>query len=144
VTRITNALRTWFTVGSARIDTTDLVAGVPILASLAVGLLAWPSLPAEMAVHFSGGEADTYMPRSVAVWLVPAIGLAAVAVVRREPGADLMRLVRLGFVGWVVGGAHLYVVAWNLGYRVSSLVILVPVLVGAALLVAAEQTGFGS
>ncbi|MFB6151856.1 MAG: DUF1648 domain-containing protein [Haloarculaceae archaeon] len=130
------------TVGPLDLDAADALAVLPLLGSLAAGLLLWPELPAEMAVHFSGGRADSYMSRSVAVWLVPVIGLAAVAYTRRKtPYAGLFRTVYLGFVGWVVAGAHLYVLAWNLGYQVTSLVVAVPAAGGAVALVALRKTG---
>ena len=138
---VSTLLRTRVAVGPLDLDGGDLVALAPLVASLVAGLPAWPALPAEMAVHFSGGQPDRYMPRSVAVWLVPAIGLAAVAVVRqRAQDAPAFRAAVTGFVGWVVAIAHLYVLAWNLGVRVSTLVVLVPALGGAVLLVVAQKT----
>jgi uncharacterized membrane protein len=136
--------RTRVSLGSVDLDGADLLAVVPLVGSLLAGLLASPALPAEMAVHFPGGGPDQFVSKSVGAWLVPAIGFAAVAVTRRQANySGPFRAVVLGFVGWVVALAHGYVLAWNLGYQFSSLVV-VPVVVGSLLIVALQQTGFGS
>jgi|GEM_PF-639594 len=142
---IDTLLRTRVSLGSVDLDGSDLLAVVPLVASLAAGLLAYPALPAEMAVHFSGGGPDQFVSKSVGVWLVPVVGLAAVAVTRREARySGPFRAVVLGFVGWVVALAHGYVLLWNLGYQLSSLVVLVPVVVGSLGLLVLQQTRFGS
>jgi len=142
---IESLLRTRVSLGSIDLDGGDLLAVVPLVASLAAGLLAYPALPAEMAVHFSGGGPDQFMSKSVGVWLVPAIGLTAVAVTRREASySGPFRAIVLGFVGWVVALAHGYVLLWNLGYQFSSLVVLVPAIGGSLVVVALERAGFGS
>jgi len=142
---IETLLRTRVSLGSRDLDGGDLLAVVPLVASLAAGLLAYPALPAEMAVHFSGGGPDQFVSKSVGVWLVPAIGLAAVAVTRRQAHySGLFRAVVLGFVGWVVALAHGYVLLWNLGYQFSSLIVVVPAIGGCLVVVALQKTGFGS
>jgi uncharacterized membrane protein len=145
VSAIRTLLRTHVSLGSTDLDGGDLLAVVPLVGSLVAGLLAYPALPAEMAVHFSGGAPDQFVAKAVGVWLVPVIGLGAVAVSRRQsnyPGP--FRAVLLGFVGWVVALAHGYVLAWNLGYRFSSLVVLVPAIGGSLVVVFLQKTDFGS
>lgn len=142
---INTLLRTRVSLGPTDLDGADLLAVVPLVASFAAGLLAYPALPAEMAVHFSGGDPDQFVPRSVGVWLAPAIGLAAVAISRRQSEySGPFRAVVLGFVGWVVALAHGYVLAWNLGYQLSSLVVLVPAVGGSLAVVLLGTTDLGS
>jgi len=142
---INTLLRTRVSLGSIDLDGADLLAVVPLVGSLVAGLFAYPALPVEMAVHFSGGGADQFVAKSVGVWLAPAIGLAAVAISRRRSEySGPFRAVVLGFVGWVVALAHGYVLAWNLGHQLSSLVVLVPAVGGSLAVALLGKTGFGS
>jgi uncharacterized membrane protein len=123
-------------------------AALGLLAAAAVaGALLWPSLPDQMAVHWSGSRPDTFVPKPAGVLAVPALGAAAVAFVRlapaaltSTPGGEAPTVLFLGVVlAWVQGVVY----AWNLGYRFDVSLAVVPVLVGAGLLVAYATTRGG-
>lgn len=135
---MSNVLTARFSVGPLCVDTADLIAGVPLLASLVAGILAWPELPGEMAVHFQAGNPDWFVAKPLGVSLVPAIGFATIAFVRTQIPDGLTRLLNVGFVGLTLSIGQGYVLAWNLGYELTPLVVLVPALGGGALLVLAD------
>lgn len=122
----------------------DVVAVGLVAAAAVVGLVLWPSLPDQMAIHWSGSQPDSYVSKPVAVFGVPALGVAAVALVRlapesltNTPGGEAVSVLFLGAVlAWMQG----LVYAWNLGYRFDVELAVVPVLVGAGLLVAYAAT----
>jgi uncharacterized membrane protein len=122
--------------------TTDLTAVALLACAALAGLLVWPSLPAEMAVHFgASGEPDNFVNRPLGVLMAPAIGVGALAFVRLsarlDPTADRRTLdVAVVFLGATIAYVQAFVLAWNLGYRVNPLVVVAPVLVGAGLLTA--------
>jgi uncharacterized membrane protein len=121
----------------------DLVAYALLVGAALAGLLLWPALPDSMAIHFgAGGEPDSFVAKPVAVVLAPAIGVAAVLLVRyapewasrtRSPYVETLSVV---FVGSVIAYIQGFVYAWNLGYRLSIWVVLAPVLLAAAAFVA--------
>ncbi|MDS0261511.1 DUF1648 domain-containing protein [Haloarcula sp. S1CR25-12] len=114
---------------------TALVA-LSVLGSLAL----WPRLPAEMAIHFSAsGTPDNFVPRVVGAFLLPAVMVLTLLVVRwamrSDPPADprLGRLVTVATVGFL-SALHGLVLGWNLGYPVPfDLVLVVALVLGVAL-----------
>ena len=120
----------------------DAVAYAAIGIAVLGGLLFWPRLPAEMAIHFDATSTpNNYVSRPVGVLLTPTIGVAAILLVRRgsersggSPNPAVEDAV-VAFVGVVVAYAHALVVAWNVGLRFDVTVAVVPVLVLAGLLV---------
>lgn len=101
------------------------LAGAVVALAAAVGLLAAPDLPAEMATHWNAaGEPDATLPKAIALALLP--GLTAVllgvlyALPDRTPGE--VASFRPTYDWFVVGLAatlsvvHVGVVAYNLGY----------------------------
>jgi hypothetical protein len=114
------------------------VIGLAVLA----GVVLWPRLPAEMAVHFDASSTpDSFVPRPVGVLLAPTVGVAAILLVRR--GGDLggpthpdVEDAAVGFLGVVIGYVHALVLAWNIGFRFDVTVSVLPVLGLAVLLVA--------
>ena len=107
-----------------------LVAAVPL----------WGALPAEMAIHWSGGTPDTVVSRPVATAGLFAFGVATVAFVRiapdsvtNTPGGTTLSVL---FVGVTFGWVQTIVLIWNLGFRFDVTVALLPVLAFAGLLVA--------
>jgi len=117
-----------------------LAVGIVALAAL-VGVALWPQLPAEVAIHFSAsGTPDNYVSKPVGVFLLPALMLALVLVLRISMAADppshpqtgpVVVLATTAFLGLV----HVLVLAWNAGYPVPLDGLLVGALVFAAVLV---------
>jgi uncharacterized membrane protein len=101
----------WLSVG--------IVVGVT-----AVGFALLPNLPADMAIHFSvSGTPNTYAPRFWAVVTLPVVMLAMILVVRGAARVDPPndpRSIDVIVVGTtlLLGGVHLFVLGWNLGYRI--------------------------
>jgi len=122
----------------------DTVAVGLLAAAALAGLALWASLPDQMAIHWSGSEPDSYVSKPLGVFAVPALGVATVVLVRlvpdsltNTPGGVGPTVLFLGVVlAWVQG----IVYAWNLGYRFDVGLAVVPVLVGAGLLVAYATT----
>ena len=112
------------------------LAAVPLVAALVL----WTDLPAEMVIHWSGGEPNDALPKPVATIGLYAFAVATVAFVRLAPnsmtntpgGEDLTVLFLGGTLAWVQG----IVLAWNLGYRFSIELAIAPILFGAGILVA--------
>jgi uncharacterized membrane protein len=120
----------------------DLLAYAVIGLAVLAGLVLWPRLPAEMAIHFDATSSpDSYVARPVGVLLAPTIGVAAVLLIRR--GRDLgggstdpaVEDASVAFVGVVVAYVHGLVLAWNAGLRFDVTVTTPPVLGLAVLLV---------
>ena len=117
-----------------------LAVGIVALTALA-GVALWPQLPAEVAIHFSAsGTPDNYVPKAVGVFLLPAIMLATLLVMRVSMAADppshpqtgpVVVLTTTAFLGVV----HVLVLAWNAGYAVPLDGLLVGALVFGASLV---------
>ena len=130
-----------------RVRRADGVALALLAAAALAGLVLWASLPDQMAIHWSGSDPDSYVSKPVAVFGVPALGVATIAFVhlapdslRNTPGGTGPTVLFLGVVlAWLQG----IVYAWNLGYRFDVGLAVVPVLVGAGLLVAYATTRGG-
>jgi len=121
----------------------DLLAYAAIGLTVLGGLVLWPWLPAEMAIHFDASSTpDDFVAKPVGLLLTPTIGVAAIILVRR--GGDLgggpthpaVEDAAVGFVGVVVGYVHALVLAWNVGLRFDVTLSVVPVLGLAVALVA--------
>jgi len=112
------------------------LATLPLLAAV----LLWPELPAEMAVHWSGGQPDSYIAKPVATVGLYGLAVGSVVFVRLAPdsftstpgGEDLTVL----FLGVIFAGVQGLVLAWNLGFRFSVELAVVPILVLTGLLLA--------
>lgn len=112
------------------------LAAIPFVAAL----LLWTELPAEMVIHWSGGEPNNAVPKPIATIGLYVFAVAVVAFVRVMPdsmtntpgGEDLTVLFLGGVFAWVQG----IVLAWNLGARFSIELAIAPVLIGAGVLVA--------
>jgi uncharacterized membrane protein len=124
---------------------TTLPAVAVILLSVVAGLAVWPQLPAEMAIHFDGAsDPNGYVSKTVGVFLAPAIGIGAIlfsrAAVSADSTTDPQTAARsILFVGLVIAYVQGLVLAWNLGMRFDMTTAIVPVLVGAGILVAYER-----
>jgi uncharacterized membrane protein len=115
----------------------DRLAAVLVLATTLAGVAVLPSLPSRVAVHFSaGGTPDGFVAPLVAVFLLPAVMLGTVVVVRVaaavDPPAD-PRSIDAVVVGTaaLLGTVHLFVLAWNLGYAVPMSGVVVLAVCGA-------------
>lgn len=122
----------------------DAVAVGLLAAAALAGVALWPSLPDQMAIHWSGGRPDSFVAKPVAVLAVPALGVATVAFARLAPDSLTSTPGGVGptvlFVGVVLAWVQGVVYAWNLGYRFDVSLAVAPVLVGAGLLVAYATT----
>lgn len=107
-----------------------LVPGiVAILAALAFGIWALPTLPAEVASHWGlDGEPDGWSSRTTAVYVLPLIGLGIAALLAFLPRTDpRQKNVELhAGTYWLVANAtlivisaiHIGMIAFNLGWPV--------------------------
>ncbi len=125
----------------ARIRTVAVVTLGLVVGSTAVGLLVWPRLPAEMAIHFSAtGTPDNYVSKPIAVFLLPAIMLGTLAFLagafRVDPPDDpnVASVTTLSTMG-LLTAVHILVLAWNLGYPVPFDLVTLGILLWAAVLV---------
>lgn len=121
----------------------DLFAiGLMSLVTL-VSLLFWSELPAEMAIHWSGGGPDSVVSKPLAVFGLLAIGIGTVGFVRLAPpslrNADPNTTIL--FIGGVFAWAQGLVLVWNLGYRFNMILAVLPILVLAGLFVVYSRLG---
>lgn len=120
---------------------TDMVAMALLLLPVAAGVALWSSLPTEMAIHFGlDGTVNTVVPKTVAIFLLPVIGIGSIVFTRlaalADPTADSRVItVTVLFLGAIIAYTHSLVLAYNLGYRFDMTLAISPVLVGAAGLV---------
>ena len=98
------------------------------------GLVLWPRLPAETAIHFDASSTpDSFVSKPVGVLLTPTVGVAAILLVRRGgelgggPTHPAVEDAAVGFVGVVVGYVQGLVLAWNVGLRFDVTVSVLPV-----------------
>jgi uncharacterized membrane protein len=119
----------------------DAVALALLVVAAVAGVAVWPSLPAEMAIHFdASGTPDNFVSKPVAVFLTPAIGLGTVvfmrAVAHADPSADQRTLsAAVVFVSGIIAYVHGLVLTYNLGYDYDMTIALVPVFLATAALV---------
>ncbi len=115
------------------------LVALPILAAL----FLWPQLPADVAVHWSGGQPDTYVGKALGTVGLLALAAGTIAFVRLAPdrltstpgGEDLTVL----FLGVTFAWAESVVLLWNLGHRFPIGLAVLPLLLLAAGLVAFER-----
>jgi hypothetical protein len=105
------------------------LAAIPIAAAI----LLWSVLPAEMAIHWSGGTPDTYVAKPLATLGLFAFAVGTIVFVRvapdaitNTPGGTNPSVL---FLGVVFAWAEAIVLAWNLGLRFSVELALVPILI---------------
>jgi uncharacterized membrane protein len=122
-----------------RPDKRDLAGGAVVLLMAVASVVLYPRLPEEMAVHFSAaGRPDSYLPKPLAVAMLPAVAALVVATFRVIPAVDPLGGNIEGFrryydflavfVTGVLAYAHGLVLAYNLGYRFDVTVVVVPLL----------------
>lgn len=98
-------------------------------ASLLASILAYPTLPEQVASHWNAaGEVDGYMPRLASVLLLPGLialffGLIMLLpvfdplrsnIARFRPQYNLVAVALSGFLAYL----HLLTLAWNLGWQI--------------------------
>ena len=111
-----------------------------IALATAAGLVLWPDLPAEMAIHFSAsGTPDNYVPRLVGILLLPAVMVVTLIVIRWAESVDPpdeRRILAVTSTGTMVllGVVHVLVLAWNVGYDVPFDAVLVGAVLWAVVL----------
>jgi uncharacterized membrane protein len=121
----------------------DAVAYAAIGLAVLGGVVLWPRLPAEMAIHFDASSTpDSFVSKPVGVLLGPTIGVAAILLVRRGgelgggPTHPAVEDAAVGFLGVVVAYVQGLVLAWNVGLRFDVTVSVLPVVgLAVALLV---------
>lgn len=125
---------------SPSLNRTDwLAVGIVALTALA-GVALWPQLPAEVAIHFSAsGTPGNYVPKAVGVFLLPAVMAVTLLVMRAAMRFDPPDDPRVGRVGTMatmslIGGLHVLVLGWNLGYPVPFDLVFVGSLLWGAVL----------
>jgi hypothetical protein len=124
----------------------DAASLAAVLLSLVAGLVALPTLPAEVAVQWAAdGSPNTVLPVLPGVLLTPAIAALALAYLRggavlagRRPGLGATTA-----LGVVAGVAYLQValVALNLGWLGNPLVAVAPGLLAVLAATVADRTG---
>ncbi|MFB6084613.1 MAG: DUF1648 domain-containing protein [Halorientalis sp.] len=121
-----------------RLDAVSL--GLVAVTALA-GLVLYPRLPAEMAIHFSAtGRPDDFAPKPVAVAAVPVVMVLTHVVLRwavRVDPPDDPRIVTVVVVATMLllAATQGLVLAWNLGYPVPFDLVLLGVLAWGGLVV---------
>jgi uncharacterized membrane protein len=127
--------------GMDRSRTVDVLGVALAVAAALGGVAVWNDLPATMAIHFDpGGSPDTFVPRAVGVFLLPTlvvvlVGALNVAARYDPPSAPRVLAVSKLWLAALLGYVQWFVVAWNLGYRLSVDLVLAPVLLSAVVLV---------
>ncbi|WP_135305730.1 DUF1648 domain-containing protein [Haloarcula amylovorans] len=114
---------------------TALVSGSLVALTTLAGVVLYPQLPAEVAIHFSAsGTPDNYVSKTVAVVLLPVFMLVTLLVIegamRVDPSGDprTARVVTVATMA-LMAAVHGLVLAWNLGYPISFDLVLVGVAV---------------
>lgn len=121
------------------LDRRDLVGGAIVLLTVVASAVAYPELPADLAIHFDAtGTPDSVVSKPVGLALAPLLAAGIVALFKILPAIDPLGknvaefqryydLVAVVTVG-VVAYAHAVVLVWNLGYRFDVTQAIVPVL----------------
>ncbi|MFB6202552.1 MAG: DUF1648 domain-containing protein [Halorhabdus sp.] len=108
------------------------------------GLVLWSRLPAELVIHWSGGQPDTVVSKPIALAIPITLTIGAIAFIRLAPpsltstpgGPNLSVL----FVGGVIAWIQVITIVWNLGYHFDVWLAMLPILLaGAALVVYATR-----
>jgi len=124
---------------ASALDRRDAVGIAIVALTVAVSLLTYDDLPAQLATNFdASGDPGETMAKPLALALPTVLAAFVVVVFRVLPAIDplgdniaafqdyydLIAVVVVGVVGYV----HLLIVGWNLGYDVSVAQAVVPVL----------------
>lgn len=126
------------------VRTASLLAGGLVLVGGLAGLVAWPALPAEMAIHFGPAGPDQFVPKLRGVLLVPALGLAVIGFVwlfERNPADPTVTSLGILFTGVTLTYVHGIVLLWNLGVPVDVTAAVGPIVVVAGALVYVQYRG---
>ncbi|GGC58526.1 DUF1648 domain-containing protein [Haloferax sulfurifontis] len=109
------------------------LVGVAILALSAVaGVVLLPVLPSSVAIHFGGGDPDSFVAAPLGVLLVPTIGIGALLVTRFAGATAIGNSVPPVFdsvLATFLAYVQALVLAYNLGARFDMLVAVVPAVV---------------
>ena len=104
---------------------------VIVLAAVAISLLAHPKLPDQMASHWNArGQVDGWMPKSVCLWIIPAIIIFQTALFFVILLIDPLKKNIEKFFGYYAGfviilnlfllAVHGWMILWNLNIQISS------------------------
>ncbi|QIB73886.1 DUF1648 domain-containing protein [Halogeometricum borinquense] len=112
-----------------RLTRADIV-GIAVLGATAlVGLVFLPSLPDQFAIHFGMDGADSFVSTPVGLFLLPAIGIVTIVLLRsvsemKEAGgvSGSYGFALALFLAYVQG----VVLAWNLGFGVDVSLFVLP------------------
>jgi hypothetical protein len=117
------------------------LAVASLAAASLVGLVLWSSLPGQMAIHWgANGSPDNHVAKPLAVVGLPTVGVASILFVRLAPdslkntpgGEDRSVLFVAGVFTLLQGTIY----AWNLGHRFDIWLVVAPILLGTAVVVA--------
>lgn len=122
-----------------QLDRRDTIGLSIVALTVVVSILAYPSLPERLAIHFgSGGEPDSFLAKPLALAIMPVLGVGAVVMFKILPRLDplgenvaafqryydLVAVLAVGILAYVQG----VVLAWNLGVDFSIMHAIVPLL----------------
>lgn len=111
----------------------DAVALSLLAASTAAAVLAWPALPAELAVQWGlGGGVMNTMSKPAAIGGTAVLAVGSIGYIRlvktgRRP--PLVQDATVLFVGVVFAAVQSLIVAWNLGLPIDPTLAVAPILV---------------
>ncbi len=102
-----------------------------VLAAVVTSLLAYPKLPDCMASHWGpGGQVDGWMPKSVCVWLMPAImifqALLFFVILLIDPLRKNFKKFFSYYAGFIIIlnlfllAIHGWMILWNLGIQIPA------------------------
>lgn len=118
---------------------TILITTLIIIASIVIGAIFYPQLPARMASHWNAsGQADGYMSKFWGVFLMPLISIGMMILFWIIPKIDPLKknidkfkkyyhgfiLLMIGFLFYL----YLLTLIWNLGYQFNMTRMLAPAL----------------
>jgi len=114
-----------------------ILSGGILLLLFAFSLTLFPFLPESLATHWNAdGVVDGYLPKTWALFLLPAIALGTTLLLAFLPRIDPLRENIEEFrdtYEWFVAGIlafflylHLLTLAWNLGFRFQMVMVLSP------------------
>lgn len=132
-----------------RLSRLDLASLGVVLLALVVGVVIWPRLPEQVAIHFSAsGTPGNYVPRTVAVGAMPAVMVATggflKAVARIDAPASERAydaIVCSTLLLFLI--VHLFILGWALGYRLPFVVIPAVVVVWTVFVVGSALASEG-
>lgn len=124
----------------------DVISTALLLAATLGGIVTYPALPEQTAIHFTAiGTPNNYVPRYLAVILLPGIMLATLQFLRYAPSIDprfqgtsdlhVLNVTTLATMA-LLTALHAIVLGWNLGHHIDMTLVLGGILIWAAALVA--------